>query len=434
MARLTDSGEHPDPPPVVSPSLDAPDGTPLYVHVPYCVVKCSYCDFFSVVADGADLPGTVDAILAEAERRAPRAPRTVFVGGGTPSLLPEPELARLFDGLDRLTGFRDSSRETTVECNPESLDAAKAQALVGLGVDRLSIGFQSLDPRILELFGRVHSTDESFAAFEAARAAGPRAVNVDLIYGVPGEELTEWLAHLERVLALGPDHVSAYTLAWEPGTQLTKDLETGRLERLDEETELAFFLQTRGVLEDHGFAAYEVSNFATPGHQCLHNVHYWNNGAYVGIGPGAVSRLADTRFGNPRSVGAWRAALGRGDFPASWEERLAPIARLAETWWLGLRTSRGVNPREALSASGVVESSAGEPFERLVDELAGHGLVERHEGRVRLTPRGLPLADAVSTRFLELTPPTRSAAGAAGTASGMGESPASGDTMSDSRA
>ena len=387
-------------PPERAPELVPAPGTPLYVHLPFCVAKCTYCDFFSVAAEGQDVAGTVDALLAEAERRAPRAPRTVFLGGGTPSLLAPDELARLFDGLDALTGFRASATEVTLEANPESLDLAKARLLRRLGVDRLSIGFQSLDPAVLELFGRVHSHEESLAAFAAARAAGFQRVNVDLIYAVPGQELAAWERDLERVLDLGPDHVSAYSLAFEPGTKMTSWLEEGRIERLPEERDLAFFKRTRRRLVARSYDAYELSNFALSGQQCQHNVNYWRNGPYLGLGPSAVSRIGATRFGNPRSVAAWRAAVERGDCAAVWEETPTAPERLGETWWLGLRTARGVQPGEARTMAGLVGSA--DPALGLAEELGRQGLLEVRDQRWRLSTRGLPLADAVARRFLEV--------------------------------
>ena len=398
----SDSGA---PVPRTARALSPRPGTALYVHVPYCVAKCTYCDFFSVVDEGADLSGTVEALLTEARARGPAEPRTVFVGGGTPSLLPERELERLFDGLEEACGFRRSASEVTVECNPESLTTAKARALVAAGVDRLSIGFQSLDSVLLELFGRVHSPADSFRAFEAARAADVGAVNVDLIYAVPGQRLPAWEVDLERVLALAPDHVSAYSLAFEEGTALTHDLRRGRLARLDEELELAFFERTRERLGAAGYDAYEISNFALDGHQCLHNIMYWENGDYVGIGPGAVSKLGATRFGSPRSVGAWRAGVEERGFAASWEETLPPLERLGETWWLGLRTARGVDPRAARRTAGVELAGAGDPAVAVAADLGDQGLLRRSRGRWSLTAKGLPLADAVSSRFLGLGSP-----------------------------
>jgi len=398
--------------PTVSPGLPGPSapsalgatdlvpetGTPLYVHVPYCVAKCTYCDFYSVEAEGHDVPAVVGDLLTEAERRAPSAPRTVFVGGGTPSFLAEEDLTRLFDGLDEHTGFRASATEVTVECNPESLDESKARRLLGLGANRLSIGVQSLEPRILKLFGRVHDVAQSFAALEAARHAGCTNLSVDLIYGVPGQELDTWLTDLERVLEREPDHVSAYNLAYEEGTLMTHWKATGSITPLDEEAELAFFEATRAALERRGYRAYEVSNFSLKTRHCLHNENYWENGPYVGLGPSAVSKLGVTRFGNPRSVNAWSRAVRAGGQAIDWEETPPAEVRLGETWWLGLRTARGVNPDEARATARYPE--ARDPAEEQALDLASMAFLERSAGCWRLTPRALPLADAISRRFL----------------------------------
>jgi oxygen-independent coproporphyrinogen-3 oxidase len=384
--------------PLRASELSPAEGTPLYVHVPFCVAKCTYCDFYSLAAEGQDLSGTLDALLREAERRAPFRPRTVFLGGGTPSYYSVDELTRLLKGLERVTAFRSSAREVTCECNPESLDLEKAHALRDLGVDRLSLGFQSLDPRILALFGRVHDARASFAAFEAARAAGFRRVSVDLIYGTPGQALDAWGRELEQVLALRPDHLSAYQLTFEEGTPLAAQLREGALERLSEDLELAFFERTHAQLAAAGYEAYEVSNFSLSGEQCLHNINYWENGPYLGIGPSAVSKLGHTRFGNPRSIVPWRAAVEAGRFPGAWEETPRPEVRLGETWWLGLRTRAGVEPAAALRVADV---SGEDPTAALRAELEQRGLGESRAGRWRLSARGWPVADAIARRVLE---------------------------------
>lgn len=402
MARISDSGTPgADVPPILAPELRASAGTALYVHLPYCVAKCTYCDFYSVLPERpADSSDVVDTILLEARHRAPREPETVFIGGGTPSLLSSADLRRLLDGLEALTGFRRSASEVTLECNPESLRLEKTRVLREAGVNRLSIGFQSLDPAILKLFGRVHSSQDSFQAFRAAREAGFERVSVDLIYGVPGQKLPRWEHELAQVLALAPDHISAYSLAFEEGTALTHDLERGRLHKLPEEEDLAFFLRTRERLEAAGYTAYEVSNFALNNQRCRHNEMYWSNGQYVGLGPGAVSYLAGTRFGNPRSVGLWRQGVEASGFGATWEETLAPLERLAETWWLGLRTTRGVLPSEALEACGL-SADASDPALALAQRLGEQGLLMEGAGRWSMTNRGLPLADAISRQFLK---------------------------------
>lgn len=387
-------------------------GTPLYVHLPFCAAKCHYCDFFSVPlergeASGSassrwDVDGMIEAILAEARVRAPRAPRTVFLGGGTPSLLTVAQLTRLLDGLDEVTGWRASATEVSAECNPESLDRDKARALLDLGVPRLSIGFQSLDDATLALFGRVHSVADSFAAFDAARAAGVQHLNVDLIYAIPGQGAADWARDLARVLALGPEHLSAYNLTFEEDTRFKRWLDQGRLARAPEEVELEMLAATRALTAGAGLAAYEVSNHARPGEECAHNVNYWQNGAYVGLGPGAVSKVGYARSGNPRAIVPYLRRVAATGVALDWREELSPLARLGETWWLGLRLAAGVAPLDARRVAGVDAACAtGDPAVTIADEHAALGLLEVVDGRYRLTATGLPVADAVARRFLE---------------------------------
>jgi oxygen-independent coproporphyrinogen-3 oxidase len=398
-----------------------PAGTPVYVHVPFCAAKCHYCDFFSLVGEGHDLARSVAALVAELEQRAPLAPRSVYLGGGTPSYLPVALLRRLLDALDDLTGFRRSASEISVECNPESLDAAKAEALLALGANRLSIGVQSLRAETLALFGRVHDRAAALSAIETARAAGCRNLNVDLIYAVPGQDLAQWLEDLEQVLAHRPEHVSAYSLAFEERTPFSAWLAEGKLERLPEALELEFFWATRERLATHGYEAYEISNFAMSGYECKHNQVYWANQPYAGFGPSAASFDPPVRSANPRALAPWLDAVERGRDACEWREELDPLARLGETWWLGLRTARGVVPAAALAAA-VADAAGGagcglgsdgcDPAEEVARSLADEGFLERAGAAWRLSRAGLPLADAIARRFVDLA---RSAAGAATT-------------------
>lgn len=370
----------------------------LYVHVPFCVTKCHYCDFYSLPADGEPIDATVGALLREAELRAPAEPPTVFLGGGTPSLLSTQQLERLLGGLDAACGFRRSAAEVTVECNPESLDAEKAACLLAHGATRLSIGFQSLHDATLELFGRAHSVADSFRAFEAARAAGARDVNVDFIYAHPQLSSAQWRADLERVVALGSEHVSAYNLTFEEDTPFRRWLEQGRLAKQSEDVELEQFWSTRERLAAAGLHAYEISNFARTEHECIHNERYWRNADYVGIGPSAVSHEHGVRRGNARSRAKWYADVVERDSSAAWEERLEPRARLGETWWLGLRTRRGVVPAAARATARFTADE--DPCEVAAHVLERDGFLERRGDAFALSARGLPLADALAQRFL----------------------------------
>ncbi|QDU86627.1 Oxygen-independent coproporphyrinogen-III oxidase-like protein [Planctomycetes bacterium Pla163] len=393
-------------------------GTALYVHFPYCVVKCTYCDFYSVPVErpnGAreDVDGALDGLLAEARLRAPLAPRTVFLGGGTPSLPSAEQIGRFLDELDSICGFRASAVEVTAECNPESLDAAKAAALLAGGVTRLSVGVQSLQQSVLELFGRAHDAEQGLRALAAAREGGATRLSADLIYAAPGLTAAQWEADLERVVAAagGLEHLSAYNLTFEEGTRLEMLRRRGDLAPLDEDTELAMFEATARIAAAAGMERYEVSNYARPGEACEHNLVYWANGEYVGIGPSAVSKVGNARFGNVRSVDAWLRAVQRATACeidagaiADWSEEPSALARLGETWWLGLRRTIGVDPAEARATAGFDDGAAPDPAVPIAERMVGHGLLALVDGRYRLTERGRPLADGVAKEFLALDP------------------------------
>jgi oxygen-independent coproporphyrinogen-3 oxidase len=391
---------------------EAPAGTPIYIHLPFCAAKCHYCDFYSVPAEGQNVSGTVDAIAAEIRRRAPKAPRTVFLGGGTPSLLSVEQLTLILSTLQEVSGFRESAVEVTAECNPESLDLEKARALLELGVNRVSIGFQSLRESTLELFGRVHSSEQSFRAYEAARGAGFRNVNVDLIYANPGQSIQDWQQDLERVLALGPDHISAYNLTFEEDTLFRRWLEQGKLRPHADEVELDFFWLTRERLSRARLEPYEISNFSLSGYHCRHNVNYWHNGPYVGIGPSAVGKVGSRRGGNLRHLGQYRARMRDGRSALDWHEALPAWARLGETWWLGLRLSEGLRAEDAWTRANLEGwDAARDPALDTARWAESHGWMEQVDGRWRLARKGWPVADAVAREFLKLAttdrpPPT----------------------------
>ncbi|MEZ6019396.1 MAG: radical SAM family heme chaperone HemW [Planctomycetota bacterium] len=379
------------------PLPPAPAGTPLYVHLPFCVTKCHYCDFFSVPAEGQDIGGFLGSLHTEIERRAPESPSTVFFGGGTPSLLNVAQWTELLDRLDRRTGFRSSATEITVECNPESLDENKARALLDLGINRLSIGLQSLRADTLEQFGWVHSAEQALQAFRAARRAGCTSINLDVIYANPGQTLEAWREDLARILAEGPDHLAAYNLTFEESTPFLRWLEQGKLQAAPEELELELAECTESMLAAAGLEAYEISNYARPGHACEHNRNYWRNGPYAGLGPSAVSKIGYQRGGAARSLGLYRARMKDPGHALDWSEELEPKARLAETWWLGLRMREGLSPEEARDRAGFTsEADATAP---LLAELESRGLLARTGPRVHLTPAGRPLADTIASEF-----------------------------------
>ncbi|MFT5198541.1 MAG: oxygen-independent coproporphyrinogen-3 oxidase [Planctomycetota bacterium] len=339
----------------------------------------------------------MDSLLIEVEQRAPEAPGTVFFGGGTPSLLSIPDWQRLMEALDSRTGFRSSAHEVSVECNPESLTEDKARALLDLGVTRLSIGMQSLRANTLEQFGRVHSVADAWAAYEAARRAGCKSINLDVIFANPGQTAAEWREDLTQVLDRGPDHLAAYNLTFEESTPFLRWLEQGKLVASPEELELELAEITEELTKQAGLPAYEVSNYARPGHECRHNINYWHNGTYAGIGPSAASKIFHKRGASSRSVARYQRFLRDRGHALEWCEELAPAARLAETWWLGLRLRCGLTPEEARQRSGFEDPE--DPAVAVAQTLLSQGLLVMKEDRYCLSETGRPLADSIAAEF-----------------------------------
>jgi oxygen-independent coproporphyrinogen-3 oxidase len=363
-----------------------------YIHVPFCAHKCHYCDFYSFV----DREGRSGAYLERLSRdidwtlgRLAGEIDTVFVGGGTPTLLTADELRKLTREIARLPLARGV--EWTVEANPETLDREKADVLVEGGVNRVSIGAQSFDPRHLKTLERWHDPSSVARAAETLRAAGLVNFNLDLIFGIPGQTLAEWRADLATALALGPGHLSCYGLTYEPNTAMTKRLLKGEFEPCDDEVEAAMYDATRETLADAGFAQYEISNFARAGRECRHNLVYWRNEPWWAIGPSASGFVEGHRFKVVPRLGDW---LVRGeddsqpvvDVEAPDEKRHA-----SEALMLGLRLMEGIDA--ALERRAVeLEPARAAVFARAI---AG-GLLERTAaGRLRFTHRGALLANEV---------------------------------------
>lgn len=378
------------------------DGTTLYVHVPFCVVKCGYCDFNSFADPSTDAHdrflAALDAELALVRGGAALlTPPTVFVGGGTPTYLDPARFERLFAILARHVDL-GAAVEVTIEANPESLTVEKARIARAAGVTRFSVGAQTFDAARLQFLDRAHDADGVRRAVAALREVGADNLSVDLMFGLPGQTPAEWRADLDAALALGPDHLSCYNLTPEPGTRLTRDIRQGRVTMNDPDVDLELFLLTRSVLGDAGFAAYEVSNFAGGGGPCRHNDHYWLQGDYEGVGPGAASHRQGRRATNLKPLHAWAEAVERGDRPEGSDvEQLDAEQRAAEAIWLGLRRRDGVDlgqieARTAFEATVMFDRAAQPWFER--------EWLRRDGDRLVMTAAGLPFADTIAESFL----------------------------------
>ena len=352
----------------------------LYVHVPFCAHRCGYCDFVTVTGHVDERGRYVDALIAEVGR-AGVEPETIFVGGGTPSILADADLARLLAALP-------AAGEVTVECNPETITRAKAQVLVEGGVNRVSLGAQSFRPHLLDVLERRARPEQIASAVGLLRDAGVQSLNLDLIFGVPGQGFGDLRADLDDVLALEPDHVSSYELEAKPGTRFTH--RHGReLERQAEAME-DYYEEVVASMRAAGYRWYETANFCRPGHECRHNLGYWLGHDYLGAGVGAVSTVGLERRRNRPGLRGYLAAVESGGEPPAEVELLTPAERGTERLMLGLRLDA---PLELNGLAALVDDGA-------CDRLAAAGMLDRRDGSVALTERGRFLANDVVASML----------------------------------
>jgi oxygen-independent coproporphyrinogen-3 oxidase len=343
----------------------------------------------------------VDLILREAQgwaagQRVSVRPRTVFFGGGTPTLLPVGEMRRLIAGLRSIFDF-SLCNEWTVEANPDTLSQEYCQALFESGVDRISMGAQSFDPRELAVLERHHEPANVVEGISVARAAGFRRLNVDLIYAIPGQTLESWLRSLEQVLALKTDHLSCYGLTYEPNTPMAVRRRLGQFQSAPEERELEMLRETRRLLTEHGIPPYEISNYARHGQECRHNLLYWNGGDYIGLGPSAASHVSGWRWRNRPHLGEWENAVASEGLAAIEVEHLSPKHRAGELAMLNLRLSHGIVFEEFAEHSGF---DARELFSDVLERFSKPGLLKLTPCSVQLTERGVVVADAMAAEFL----------------------------------
>jgi oxygen-independent coproporphyrinogen-3 oxidase len=372
----------------------------LYLHVPFCFHKCHYCDFYSITRQTPQRMGRfVDLILREAESWSPQGIRTVFFGGGTPSLLPAKEMGRLIRGLRDRFDLRGVD-EWTVECNPATVDAAYCAMLREAGVTRLSFGAQSLDRGELEILERHHEPKDVARSLELARGAGFERLNVDLIYAIPGQDMGSWMRSLCAALELGTTHLSCYGLTYESNTPMAVKKRLGQVRAVEEPIELEMLHATRQRLAKAGMPAYEVSNYAVAGEECRHNLVYWMGENYLGLGPSAASHVEGWRWRNRPHLGEWEAAIESGELPAIDVENLSPRRRAGELAYLQLRLARGVVFDEFAERSGY---DARDLYADVLERLAGLRLMHVDAARFRLTEKGLDVADAVAGEFLAPT-------------------------------
>lgn len=369
----------------------------LYIHWPFCISKCPYCDFNSHVRATVDQAAWASALRADLDHEAFRLAElgtdfrlgSIFFGGGTPSLMPPETVAALIEATRTYWSWAPDI-EITLEANPSSVESAKFADLARAGVNRVSLGLQALDDQALRFLGRAHSAGEAYAALEVAQSHFART-NIDLIYARPGQSLADWESELARALALGTDHLSLYQLTIEPGTRFETQVRQKDFVPVDPDFGADLYEATGAMTRAAGRPAYEISNHAAPGSESRHNLTYWRYGTYAGIGPGAHGRRGDMATVRHRKPENWLSAVARNGHGCQSETLLKPEDRAREALLMGLRLAEGVN---------LDQISAGTGLAGLVDEAActriiGQGLLKRDGSRLIVTTAGMLLLDAI---------------------------------------
>ncbi len=380
----------------------------VYVHVPFCATRCDFCAFYEEAPTAETVRQYLDGVarevdLVRAKNGAGLRVDTVFWGGGTPGVLAAKDLRRLGDIVRGLWagGGGSGPREWSVELAPGSVSEARLDALREIGVTRISMGAQSFRTELLEALGRRHSPAQIYRAYERIRAAGFTNVNLDLMFALPGQEEAAWLADVREAVALAPEHLSTYCLTFEEDTALWVKLSQGKV-KLDAEREARLYERTWAELDAAGFAQYEISNFAKPGRECIHNLNTWRMQDWIGLGPSAASQHSGWRGTNVRDLAAWLAGLAKGVRACDDRAEATPALLAEDALIFGLRMNAGVD-LEALRAkareSGAADLNWSE-VGALVERLARDALAIREDGHVRLTLKGRLVADAIGSEML----------------------------------
>ena len=374
----------------------------LYIHWPFCVSKCPYCDFNSHVRETVDDDAWRATLLADMAYEAALTPgrklTSIFFGGGTPSPMPSSTVAALIDAAAQHWGFADNI-EITLEANPSSVEAARFADLAAAGVNRVSLGLQSLHDAALAFLGRAHSVAESLDALAVAQHHFGR-VNIDLIYARPAQTASQWEAELKRALSFGTDHVSLYQLTIEPGTRFETLVRTGHFIPADDDDAATLYELTGQMTSAAGIPAYEISNHAKPGSESRHNLSYWRYDDYIGIGPGAHGRRLEAATQRHKKPENFLSAVERNAHGISSEDRLDATTRATESLLMGLRLAEGISlsrlsERTGIASDGLLDTHA-------VDKIAQLGLIRRDGDRVTVTPQGMPLLNAILPQIVNV--------------------------------
>ena len=368
----------------------------IYIHIPFCLAKCPYCDFYSVEKDDELIDEFVEALLAEIQIIAntkwkDRVYNTIYFGGGTPPLIGQSGIEAILKALRG--NFNISPRsEISMEINPETASADFFRSVRSSGVNRISIGVQSFDDEVLKTLGRVHDSATAIKAIDYAVETDYERICIDLIFGVPGQTVDGWRDTLWQAINKNPVHISAYGLTIERGTPFEKMVDSGRLTLPDNDTQAEMYQAMNRVLSDAGFARYEVSNYARMGYECQHNLKYWRDDKYLGLGPSAHSYDGDTRSANYKNLGKYITSIRKGKLAVNFKERLTAKQRGEERLLLGLRLAEGID-------YNIVKEVINE---NTLKELEGQGYIMRKSNNLALTDNGFLMADEIIVKLLKM--------------------------------
>jgi len=386
--------------PIITPASGEESPT-LYLHIPFCKSRCAYCSFNSYACQAP--PAAYLAALASQIRHwadqqwcRERTFATLFIGGGTPTIYGGSELADLVRLCITSFTFAEDA-EITVEANPNTVNEQALTALRRAGVNRLSLGVQAFSDRLLAGLGRSHTRAEADAAIKIARRAGFTNINLDLMYGLPGQSAADWQDSLAQAIVHAPEHLACYELTIEEGTPFARLVDKGELTLPDEEEALAMADLTHALLAQAGLQRYEISNYARPGRECRHNINYWRNGAYLGLGAGAVSCLSGFRFSTVQEPAEFAGLVAAGELPLAEGECLPLAARFRESVIMGLRMIGGVSCARLHRQFGLTPPGY---YGKILEELQQQGLVAVSKDCLRLTKAGLPVANQVLARLV----------------------------------
>jgi oxygen-independent coproporphyrinogen-3 oxidase len=374
------------------------DVVALYLHIPFCRRKCKYCSFVSYQSREGDIPAYIKVIKKELELRSCDCNiKTIYFGGGTPSLLSSVQLREILSSVKEHYAIAENV-EITIEANPGTVDAEYLSSIRETGVNRLSLGIQSFDNTELAMLGRIHNSLEAGNAVKDARSAGFDNLNIDLIYGLPGQTVDDWQNNFKKAIELNPEHISLYALTLEPEEPLYKEIQADKFPELSSDMAASQYELAEDLLEKYGYDHYEISNWAKPGKECRHNLVYWQTGDYLGVGVAAHSCIERRRTGNTGDLERYITSLSQNILPSlDVDEEISPELEIAEAIILRLRLCRGINVKDFEKRFGI---DIMKNYPKRIEELLDFKLIEYNGAYLSLTPQGRLLGNEVFWRFL----------------------------------